>query len=88
MNEPIIYKVDEDTYNSGRLTDSLRFYKSRLQEMQFFDAKCNWTSNNDTEKYYHIMAEDVWQAEEMARQTYAEEFHVGKSFVRVDVSYL
>ncbi len=36
MNEPIIYKVDEDTYNSGRSTDSLRFYKSRLQGMRFF----------------------------------------------------
>ena len=88
MNEPIICKVDEDTYNSGRLTGSLRFYKSRSQEMRFFDARCNWTVNKVDEKYYHIMAEDKYQAEELARQTYAEGFHIGKSFVSVDVSYL
>lgn len=88
MNEPIIYKVDEDTYHSGRLTDYLRLFKTRSQELQFFDARCNWTANKVDEKYYHIMAEDEYQAEELARQTYAEEFHVGKSFVSVNVSYL
>lgn len=88
MNEPIIYEVDEDTYNSGRLTDSLRFYKSRSKGMRFFDARCNWTANKDTEKYYHIMAEDDYQAEELARQEYARAFHIGQSFVSVNVSYL
>ena len=88
MNEPIIYKVDEDTYNSGRLTDYLRLYKSRSQSMQFFDARCNWTANKSTERYYHVMAEDEYQAEELARQSYAEEFHIGLSFISADVSYL
>lgn len=88
MNEPIIYKVDEDTYNSGRLTDSLRLYKSRSQGMRFFDAKCNWTYNKDTEKYYHIMAEDEYQAESLARQEFARAFHIGQSFVIVNVSNL
>ena len=88
MNEPIIYKVDEDTYNSGRLTDSLRFYKSRSQGMRFFDARCNWTANKVDEKYYHIMAEDEYQAESLAKQEYSREFHIGESFVSVAVSYL
>lgn len=88
MNGPIICKVDEDTYNSSRLTDSLRFYKSRSQGMRFFDARCNWTANKVDEKYYHIMAEEEYQAEELARQEYARAFHIGQSFVSVNVSNL
>ena len=88
MTEPIICKVDEDTYNSSRLTDSLRFYKSRSQCMRFFDARCNWTANKVDEKYYHVMAEDEYQAESLARQEYSREFHIGESFVSVNVSNL
>ena len=88
MNEPIIYRVDEDIYNSGRLTSSLQFYKGRTNGLQFFDARCNWTANKVDEKYYHIMAEDEYQAEELARQEYSREFHIGQSFVYVKVSYL
>ena len=88
MTEPIIYRVDEDTYNSGRLTDYLRLYKNRTNGTQFFDAKCNWTANKDTERYYHILAEDQSQAEALAVQEYARDFHIGQSFVIVRSSYL
>lgn len=88
MTEPMIYKVDEDTCHSGRLTDYLRLFKTRSQELQFFDARCNWTANKVDEKYYHIMAEDEYQAEELARQEYARAFHIGQSFVRVHVTRL
>ena len=88
MNEPIIYRVDEDIYNSGRLTDSLRFYKSRSKGMRFFDARCSWTANKADEKYYHIMAEDEYQAESLAKQEYAKEFHISQDFVEVRSSYL
>lgn len=88
MTEPIIYRIDEDTYNSGRLTDELRLYKNRTNGMQFFDAKCNWTANKDTERYYHILAEDQSQAEALAVQEYARSFHIGQSFVIVRSSYL
>lgn len=88
MKKPIIYKVDEDTYHSGRLTDDLRLFKIRSQELRFFDARCNWTANKRDEKYYHILAEDESQAESLAVQEYANEFHISQSFVRVNVSHL
>lgn len=88
MTEPIICKVDEDTYNSGRLTDYLKIFKTRSQELQFFDARCNWTANKRDEKYYHILAEDESQAESLAMQEYANEFHIGQRFVQVHVSRL
>lgn len=88
MTEPIIYKVDEDTYNSGRLTDYLRLFKTRSQELQFFDARCNWTANKCDEKYYHILAEGESQAESLAAQEYANESHIGQRFVQVHVSRL
>ena len=88
MTEPIIYKVDEDTYYSGRLTDYLRLFKTRSQELQFFDARCNWTTNKCDEKYYHILAEDESQAESLAMQEYANEFRISQNFVRVYVSRL
>lgn len=88
MTEPIIYKVDEDTYHSSRLTDYLRLFKTRSQELQFFDARCNWTANKCDEKYYHILAEDESQAESLAVQEYANEFHIGQSFVQAYVSRL
>lgn len=86
MHEPIICKVDEDTYNSGRLTDYLKIFKTRSQELQFFDARCNWTTNKCDEKYYHILAEDESQAESLAMQEYANEFHIGQRLVQVHVS--
>lgn len=83
MSEPIIYKVDEDEYYSGRMIDSLRFFWYSREDLRFYDAKCNWTWNKDTEKYYQILAEDQWQAEDLARKTYANEFHISESFVDV-----
>ena len=88
MTEPIIYKVDEDIYNSGRLTDYLRLFKTRSQKLRFFDARCNWTANKRDEKYYHILAEDESQAESLAVQEYANEFRIGQSFVRANISRL
>lgn len=85
MNEPVIYKVDSATYHSCQMIDSLRFYYCKRHELKFFDARCNWTMNPDTLRYYQILAEDEWQAEELARQTYAEEFHISKDFVEVVV---
>lgn len=88
MTKPIIYKVDEDTYHSGRLTDDLRLFKTRSQRLRFFDARCNWTQNKRDEQYYHILAEDESQAESLAVQEYANEFHIGQIFVQVHVSRL
>lgn len=85
MSEPIIYKVDSATYHSGQMIDSLRPYWYGHRELKFFDARCNWTMNTDTLHYYQILAEDKWQAEDIAKQTYADEFRITKDFVKVVV---
>ena len=51
MIEPMIYRVDEATYDSGRLTDELRIYRGQSEDFQFFDAECNWTRNTDTARF-------------------------------------
>lgn len=38
----------------------------------------------DTERYYHALAEDAYQAESLAIAEYATEMHVGKSFVQAE----
>ena len=43
MVTPIICRVDETTYYSGRLTNQLRPYRNQAGDLQFFDAECNWT---------------------------------------------
>lgn len=85
MTEPLIYKVYSATYHSGQMIDSLRPYWYGQNELKFFDARCNWTMNLDTLRYYQILAEDEWQAEQLARQAYAEEFRISKDFVEVVV---
>ena len=79
MLEPIIRKVDSATYHSGQMIDSLRTCWYSRRELKFFDARCNWTMNTDTIRYYQILAEDI------AKQTYADEFHISKHFVEVVV---
>lgn len=83
MSEPIIYKVDSATYHSGQMIDSIRYDWYRCEDLRFYDAICNWTHNTDTLRYYQILAEDQWQAESLAKQTYAREFHISTSFVDV-----
>lgn len=85
MTKPLIYKVDSATYHSGQMIDSLRLYWYGQNELKFFDARCNWTMNPDTLRYYQILAEDDRQAEQLARQAYAEEFRISKDFVEVVV---
>lgn len=85
MSEPIIRKVDSATYHSGQMIDALRTCRYSSRELKFFDARCNWTMNADTLRYYQILAEDKWQAEDIAKQTYADEFHISKNFVEVVV---
>lgn len=85
MSKPIIYKVDSATYHSGQMIDPLRPYWYSRPELKFFDARCNWTMNTGTLRYYQILAEDKWQAEDIAKQTYADEFHISKNFVEVVV---
>ena len=85
MPEPIIRKVDSATYHSGQMIDSLRTCWYSRRELKFFDVRCSWTMNTDTLRYYQILAEDKWQAEDIAKQTYADEFHISKSFVEVVV---
>ena len=36
----------------------------------------------DTERYYHALAEDAYQAESLAIAEYAREMHVGESFIQ------
>lgn len=83
MSEPIIRKVDSATYHSCQMIDELRTCWYSRRELKFFDARCNWTMNTDTLRYYQILAEDKWQAEDIAKQTYADEFHISKNFVEV-----
>lgn len=85
MLEPIIRKVDSATYHSGQMIDSLKMFWYSRRELKFFDARCNWTLNKDTLRYYQILAADRWEAEDIAKQTYADEFHISKSFVEVVV---
>ena len=85
MSEPIIRKVDSAIYHSGQMIDSLRTCWYDRRELKFFDARCNWTMNTDTLRYYQILAEDKWQADDIAKQTYAKELHISKDFVTVVV---
>lgn len=85
MSEPIIRKVDSATYHSCQMIDALRTCWYSRRELKFFDARCNWTMNTDTLRYYQILAEDKWQADDIAKQTYAKEFHIIKDFVTVVV---
>ena len=85
MSEPIIRKVDSATYHSCQMIDALRTCWYSRRELKFFDARCNWTMNADTLRYYQILAEDKWQADDIAKQTYAKEFHISKDFVTVVV---
>ncbi len=84
LHDLVIYCVDYDTYHSGGMTDYLRVFKSTRPELRFFDILCNWTSMKDTERYYHALAEDAYQAESLAIAEYATEMHVGKSFVQAE----
>ena len=88
MIEPMIYRVDEATYDSGRLTSELRIYRGRSENFQFFDAECNWTRNADTVRFYHILAEDQSQAEALAVEEYAREFCISQDFIEVISSQL
>lgn len=54
-----------------------------LKQNAIPEAKCNSTWNLETERYYQILAEDDLQAKSIAKQTYAEEFHVKEYFVDV-----
>lgn len=88
MIEPMIYRVDEATYDSGRLTDELRIYRGQSEDFQFFDAECNWTRNTDTARFYHILEEDQSQAEALAVEEYAREFCISRDFIEVISSQL
>ena len=81
MNKPIIRQIDAYTYYSGQMVDELRPFWYQYQSLQFFEAKRNSTWNLETERYYQILATDEWQAENIAKQTYAKEFHVKEYFV-------
>ena len=83
MSKTIIHKVDAYTYYSGKMVNDLRPFWYQYQNLQFFEAKCNSTWNIETEHYYQILADDEWQAKNIAKQTYAEEFHVKEYFVDV-----
>lgn len=84
MHEPIIYRVDEETYKSGRMTEYLSLFKSRYPELRFFDVKCNWTTSHSSERYYHVLSEDAYRAEKSAISRYSDELHIGESFVRAE----
>lgn len=88
MIELTIYRVDERTYDSGRLISLLRTYRSKSKNLQFFDAECNWTRHAETARFYHIAAENQSQAEALAVEEYAREFCVSENFVEVISSQL
>ena len=88
MIESMIYRIDEATYDSGRLTNELQIYRGRSENFQFFDAECNWTRNTDTARFYHILAEDRSQAEALAVEEYAREFRISQNFIEVISSQL
>lgn len=83
MAKPIIRQIDAYTYYSGQMIDELRPFWYQYQSLQFFEAKCNYTWNLETERYYQILADDKWQAKNIAKRTYTEEFHVKEYFVDV-----
>jgi hypothetical protein len=81
MIKPIIRQIEAYTYYSGQIIDELRPFWYQYQSLKFFEAKCNSTWNLETERYYQILATDEWQAENIAKQTYAKKFHVKEYFV-------
>lgn len=80
MNEPMIVRVDEDVYDSGKRPP---YFWTSCEELNFYDFACNWGSNNSTKQYYHVLAYNRGQAEDMTRSEYARTHHISKDWVEV-----
>lgn len=78
----IIQRIDKERYNSGKPAPNFQINHKKHSEMRLYNFKCNWGScNKCTERYYHVWAENEYEARELARKTYAHEHHITHEWV-------
>lgn len=80
MTEPMIMMVDRDTYISGKREPH---FWSNDKTLKFYDFRCNWTANQDTQCFFHVLAHSYEQAEDTARKEYARKHYISENFVKV-----
>ena len=78
MTDPQIMRVDRETYKLGKR--SSHFWSSN-KELKFYDIRCNWGVNRQTQAFYHVLAYSRTQAEEMAVKEYARTRHITEKWV-------
>ena len=71
-------RVDKEMYDLGKRAPN---FLSSDKNLKFYEFRCNWTSNRQTEDYYHVLAYSHTQAEEMAIKEYAKTRHIAENFV-------
>ncbi|RMI79761.1 hypothetical protein ABNB56_07115 [Streptococcus iniae] len=80
MNEPQIIRVDRETYFLG---ERLPFFWTTNKELNFYDVRCNFGVNRQTQAFYHVFAYSRTQAEEMAIKEYARTNYITEKLVVV-----
>ena len=78
MTEPKIMRVDRETYNLGK---RLPHFWSSNKELKFYEIRCNWGINRQTQAFYHVLAYSRTQAEEMAKKEYARTHYITEKWV-------
>ena len=78
MTDPQIMRVDRESYKLGKR--SSHFWSSN-KELKFYEIRCNWGVNRQTQAFYHVLAYSRTQAEEMAVKEYARTHHITEKWV-------
>lgn len=78
MTEARIMRVDREIYNSGK---RLPQFWSSDKDLKFYEIRCNWTVDRQTQAFYHVLAYSRTQAEEMAIKEYARTHYIAKKWV-------
>lgn len=76
----MIMMVDRDTYLSGK---RMPCFWSSDKTLEFYDFRCNWTTNQETQCFFQVLAHSYEQAEDIARKEYAKKYRVSENFVEV-----
>ena len=78
MTEARIMRVDREIYNSGK---RLPHFWSSDKDLKFYEMRCNWTVDRQTQAFYHVLAYSRTQAEEMAIKEYARTHYIAEKWV-------
>lgn len=78
MTNPQIMRVDRKAYNLGERAP--HFWSSN-RELKFYEFRCNWTVNRQTQAFYHVLAYSYTQAKEMVIKEYAKTHYIAEKWV-------